>query len=138
MRAKDGEFVSVRAEEEEREHREFLADIEGLCESDEPTKKEKEYLKENVYLIKSTLKNKENMKRLIKSLAVPWDFARLLIVSATVALVCMGMIIAVYVMFVLLFNRLTEEISMVYYQLSLHRSVMEACSLSLQMVSVNR
>ncbi len=137
MRIRGRDFVCVREEEGEQKRLELIAGIDGYYNSDEPTTKEKEYLKENVFLINSTLKNKENMKKLIKSLTIPWEFMRLALVCMFVAIVCIGSIVTIYVLFDQLFDKLIEQIRMTFAQMSIYRSIAEAASLSLQMVSIN-
>ncbi len=93
--------------------------------------------RESAFLIKNTLRNKENIKRLIKSMPIPWDFLRLTMTAAVVSMICIAAIIVIYVLFGQLFNTLSEEIRMIYYQLSIVRSLMDGASLSLQMVQIN-
>ncbi len=88
-------------------------------------------------LFEGSLRNKQNLKRLVKSLPIPWGFMQLTFVCLLSAMVSLGMLVAVYVTFNSLFSTLEDENDMVKYQMSSTRNAWEALICCLHMCAFN-
>ncbi len=112
---------------------------EAIMEADEPqrNKERKDRNNKNSLMIKGSIKNKAGMQRILASLTMPSDFVKFLITCLTITVISIAMIVAMYVIFIQLFDKLMQEIQMIFYQMDICRAVMTASSLTLQLVSVN-
>ncbi len=91
----------------------------------------------NAVLIDAALRNRTNIKRLLRSLRIPNTFANLMLMCAFVILVSIAAVVTMYVVFSQLFYRLSEESKIVFYQMDVFRTLCESSSIVLQLISVN-
>ncbi len=101
------------------------------------TKGKADHTRNNEYLVRSALRNKENMKKLLKAIPMPWDFTRLSIACMMVALVSVGTMVAIYIIFGTLFDTIMDEIKMTRFQINTFRAGISAASMCLQLIGVN-
>ncbi len=91
----------------------------------------------NELLMRTAIRNKANMRKLVKSLPVPWVFLRVILICAFVMLLGIATVVAIYVVFSELFDKLTGEIILSYYQINSCQCALISSSMAHQMVLVN-
>ncbi len=132
-----GERGFVRKQEDPHDVQTDVDPLAGLSESSVPSKADSSYLKKTEYIVKTTLKNKENMKKLLKSMPMPWVFVRLVLVCTFVMLVSIITIMVIYVIFSGLFDTIIDEIRMMYNQMDMCSVTFRAAFFTLQMITRN-
>lgn len=131
----------VRAETNVSAYPSVDIDLEVLDadESDPEQKKQKKsgLATKNEFLMKSAIKNKGNLKKLVRSMPMPWVFVQLLLACTFVMLVGVASILAIYFIFSDLFTNLTEQIHVVYYVMDLSQCMLYSSSIGQQLILVN-
>ncbi len=96
------------------------------------------YEKKSAMLVSNALRNRENMKKALKALPMPWSFARLIITSALAATISVATMVVLDVIFNSLFATLQENVDMIHIQMNVFRCAYSALGAVLQLVSVNQ